>query len=404
MDLIASCYSSEDEERDESERNKECNDTSVTTKPAIADLASCVPSRTDTVSAKEQTVGYVSTRKRQRDSTTNNGTMPQNSDACSNLSSALISHPRTIGKYTQWMGHSKAAMNMQWHPTHANLLLSASLDGTVKVWDTFDGGHVAQHTLHTGPVRCAQWTTPTSVLSGSYDKQALHVDMESMKTIGQYTHKDSVTALRCHPTDNNLFVSGDAAKKVQLWDLRTNDKSVNQYTGAGGHILDVQFIKNGAELVASSDIVRRNAASQMLLVWETKSTIVRSNQVYLEPYTCTCIREHPWDHIFMAQSNANYIVIFNSNKPYKMNKHKRYESHSVDGYNVQFDISPEGTTVASGSSNGNVYFYNYHTSRIIKTRHIGSSPVLGVEWNPFTSSTIACSSWDGSITVFQSFT
>lgn len=396
MNLIAS-YSSEDEEEVSKKSNVDLRTAKIDSAATQTKLD--LPSPRASHTNMTQTIGYVSKRKRQRNATTGCDTVLENSDVSSNLSCALI-RPPGICKRTQWKGHSKAVMNIQWHPTHANLLASASLDGTVKIWD--GGCVVAQHGLHSGPVRCAQWTSPTSMISGGYDKRVIHTDFESMKTICQYTHNDSVTCLRYHPTDSNLFVSGDAAKNVQLWDLRTdNNKCVNQYVGAGGHILDVQFIKNGTELVASSDIVRRNAASQMLLVWETKSTIVRSNQIYLEPFTCTCIREHPWDHTFMAQSNANYIVIFNSNKPYKMNKHKRYESHSVDGYNVQFDISPEGTTVASGSADGCVYLYNYHTSKVTKTHRIGSSPVLALEWNPHLSHAIACSSCDGSISVFQ---
>ena len=47
-----------------------------------------------------------------------------------------------------------------------------------------------------------------------------------------------------------------------------------------------------------------------------------SNQVYLETYTCSCVRKHPKEDIFVAQSAANYIALFQSTKPYRMNRRK----------------------------------------------------------------------------------
>lgn len=47
-----------------------------------------------------------------------------------------------------------------------------------------------------------------------------------------------------------------------------------------------------------------------------------SNQVYLEAYSCTSLKAHPDQKHFLAQSNGNYIAIFSTQKPYKMNKKK----------------------------------------------------------------------------------
>jgi len=49
---------------------------------------------------------------------------------------------------------------------------------------------------------------------------------------------------------------------------------------------------------------------------------VMSNQVYQEVYTCPSLRVHPDGSHFIAQSTGNYIVVFSSEAPYKLNKHK----------------------------------------------------------------------------------
>ena len=249
-------------------------------------------------------------------------------------------------------------------------------------------------------VRTCCWASQTHVISSGYDRTALYTDLEVLKPVYTFKHEGAVSALRIHPTDPNMFFTGDSAKHVFAWDLQTN-KSVNSYAGAGGQILDLELLNDGKEIVASSDIVRKNVASQMMLVWEVSSTIVRSNQVYTEPYTCPCLHAHPWDKTFMAQSNGNYVIIFSSDRPYKLNKHKRFEGHSVEGNPLQFHLSPDGSLVCSASACGRLFFYDYSSSKLLRTVAVSSAPTVATSWHPSLHSTVACSSWDGMVYILQ---
>ena len=360
----------------------------------------------DSVHSREHQVthtlvkGYISKRKRPHTSDHVNPE-PSSPDKYTSLSSYLSNTTASTNQQRplQWIGHHRPIMSLDWHPFHPNLLLSSSLDSLIKVWDTTSKEQcIASHSFHTEAVQSAQWISPNHVISGGFDKSMIHTDIETMKVVRTMHFEGMVTALTKHPTDSNIFVTGDSLKNVQTWDLRIG-KASERYFGAGGQILDVAFINGGQELVASSDIVRKNAASQMLLVWETRSTIVRSHQIYCEPYTCVCLQSHPYDDIFVAQSNANYAVIFNSKRPYKMNKYKRFESHLVEGYKTQIDINSGGSVLASASADGKVYIYDYYSTRLRKTHSIGSSPTLAVQWHPTLSSILACSSWNGTIAI-----
>ena len=44
--------------------------------------------------------------------------------------------------------------------------------------------------------------------------------------------------------------------------------------------------------------------------------------MYIEGYTCTCVRKHPVENVFIAQSAAGYIASFESTKPYRLDVHK----------------------------------------------------------------------------------
>ena len=44
--------------------------------------------------------------------------------------------------------------------------------------------------------------------------------------------------------------------------------------------------------------------------------------MYIEGYTCTCVRKHPSENVFIAQSAAGYIAAFGSKKPYRLDVRK----------------------------------------------------------------------------------
>lgn len=350
--------------------------------------------------------GYVSKRRKtttkdSQDISTNYSTL--SSHLLETQHNTLTSHDRH--KPFVWKAHTKPILNIDWHPTIHHLLLSSSLDGHLKIWNTTSTNNCVSQLSFDSPLQVAKWADISHVLTGGMANTVHYIDMTTLGTITKSgVLEGSVTALSVHPTDHNMYVTGDTCKSVKLWDVRCGSKLVNLYSGAGGQILDIAFINNGHELVASSDIVRKNASSQMLLVWEYSSTLVQSRQIYCEPYTCPCIRSHLHESIFMAQSNADYIVLFSSKLPYKMNKWKRFESgHTVGGYRTQFDISCDGASVVSASSDGGVSVYDWKSTRLKKKHYIcpGSSrsPSIAVRCHPVSPLSVACSYWDGSITV-----
>ena len=337
------------------------------------------------------------------DSKTQLADILRESSGCSDHRSKPIPTSRPARRVScRLLKHTKPVLSLDWHPTNERLLLSASFDTSIVVWDALSSGRqpLAELRTHTGAVRTCRWVSGTHLISGGYDEIAMHTDMVTRSSVHTYKHDAVVSALALHPTDPNIFFTGDSAKHVRSWDTRTS-KCLNTYRGAGGMILDLELLNNGQEIVASSDIVRKNAASQMMLIWETSSTIVRSNQIYTEPYSCQSLHAHPWDKTFLAQSNGDYVVIFSTSKPYRLNRYKRFEGHSVRGNPLQFSISPDGMLVCSASACGSVFFYNYSTASLVKKVGVSSEPTIAVSCHPTLPSTLACSSWDGAVHILQ---
>ena len=295
--------------------------------------------------------------------------------------------------------HSKPVMSLDWHGSNSSLFLSCSLDGTSRLWDSAKQIH--RFSLHSGAaVSCGRWVTSSTIATGGYDKYLVLADVEKNDVIASFVHKDYVSALHVHPFDKNLIFSGDYGGNIFSWDQRTG-KNVKEYRGAGGRILDMTILQSANELLASSDIVCKNTSSHSLRVWQVDSAVAISHQIYPEPYTCPCVHVHPFKNEFYAQSNANYIVIFSSRKPYKCNKYKRFESHTVYGNRVEFDISPDGRLLCSASADGRVVFYDCDTVRPLKTLHVSDNCCVAVAWNHHESSMVAVSDWSGDITIVR---
>ena len=299
--------------------------------------------------------------------------------------------------YATFSLHSKPVLGLHWHPSDDRLLLSCSLDGTVRLWDTlWQKMCIATYTVQDVPMKTAAWVTSTAVICAGYDNCAFHADVVSGRILSRLKHDDYVTAVAVHPEDSNSLLTGSSRSEILRWDLRCC-KEVSRYKGAGGQILDILFLKGGGQFVASSDIERKGSYGQTMTIWDYASGVALATQVYFEPYSCLCLRLHPTESVFLAQSNANYLIMFSSNKPYKMNKFKRFEGHVLDGYRVGFDVSNDGSIVCSASANGAVVFYDYSSTRTLISLPLATSSTLGVEWHPRLPSVVAVSSWNGHI-------
>ncbi len=78
-------------------------------------------------------------------------------------------------------GHSQGVNCVRWNPAESNLLLSASMDHVVSVWDTHKGGACTRRlTHHTEAVKDSRWSLCVSqVLSCGYDKTARLFNLET---------------------------------------------------------------------------------------------------------------------------------------------------------------------------------------------------------------------------------
>ncbi|KAL8144266.1 hypothetical protein V2J09_017298 [Rumex salicifolius] len=300
-------------------------------------------------------------------------------------------------------GHKKPVNSIQWSRNHAHLLASAGMDNSVCIWNVWSNGHKKARVLnyHNAAVKDVRWSQQGQfILSCGYDCASRLIDIEKGVEAQSFIDDQAVTAIKFHPGNSNLFLSGGLKGILKLWDIRAG-KTVHQYIRRLGPILDVEFMNDGTQFISSSDESRSNASENTIIVWNIDREVPLSNQVYAEAYTCPSIICHPSEPFFVAQSNGNYIAIFSTKHPFRLDKYKRFESHGVFGFPIKSDFSLDGKILVSGSAEGSIYLYDVKSSKLIKKVNAFNEACVDVAFHPLLPNVIASCSWGGDISVFE---
>lgn len=300
-------------------------------------------------------------------------------------------------------GHRGPVNSLQWCPVPqlSHLLLSASTDKTLQVWDGVESGRSLRvSTCHSGAVRDACWTPcGRRVLSGSFDCTAVITDVETGQPTVTVDTGFRVMCVTLVPGRPDVFLCGGNSPAVKAWDSRCC-KVVRVFSAGIQQTLALLFLRGGSVFISSSDCVSRDSADRTLMVWDFQTTARLSNQIYQERYTCPSLALHPLEDSFLAQTNGNYVALFSTQRPFRMNKRRRYEGHKVEGYAVQCSVSADGSLVSSGSSTGCAHFYDYHTAVPLHSLQAHSQPCLCISQHALLPATVATADWAGEVKVW----
>lgn len=122
--------------------------------------------------------------------------------------------------------HSGTVNRLCWHPfpqIHPELLLSASQDSSIKLWDTRTGKSTDTIRPQSSAVRdaCFSLHNATRFVS-AHDDGRVHVwDMRSTRfpVCSVLAHNGPVLSLALHPTEAGVFASGGRDKMINIWSI-----------------------------------------------------------------------------------------------------------------------------------------------------------------------------------------
>lgn len=143
------------------------------------------------------------------------------------------------GKFTPddrpFTGHEGSVEDLQWSPTERHVFASASSDGTVKIWDTRSKSRKPQISVpvSTSDVNVISWSQQNAFLlaSGADDGTWACWDLRQWKPsagsatsapqpVASFTfHKEQITSIEWHPTDDSIVAVAAGDNTLTLWDL-----------------------------------------------------------------------------------------------------------------------------------------------------------------------------------------
>jgi len=261
-----------------------------------------------------------------------------------------------------YRGHSGPVTSVAWSPDGKHIA-SASVDGTVQVWDAttgsdaliFRGGSAlvtyyidSSRTSNPVPVWSVAWSPDGKYIASAGQDHAVHVweAIEGGRTHVTYNgHSDDVDSAKWSP-DGTHIASGSADRTVQVWDALHGGRALVTHSGYSAPVKSVAWSPSGTRIVAGS----------------------RDGTVRL------------WD----ATNGGRSLLTYNGH----------YDAVNVVAW------SPDGTRIASASDDHTVQVWD-PTSGITLITYNGHSDIVNpVAWSP-DSKGIASGSWDYTVQVWD---
>ncbi|MDI1490965.1 MAG: hypothetical protein OHK93_002170 [Ramalina farinacea] len=304
-------------------------------------------------------------------------------------------HPKKL--VHTWKHGSKPITAIRFFPKTAHLLLSASADAKIKIFDVYREQELLRtYSGHTKALTDAEFSpTGERMLSSALDRYMKVWDVET----GTCTYRCKTGAIphviRFNPSAPHEFLGGMSDKKIVQFDTRVppgSDNSMTQeYDHHLGPINTITFVDEDRRFITTSD-------DKSLRAWDINIPV--PIKFIAEPYMYALTRAalHPSGKHALFQSGDNQIVVYAAGDRFRQNRKKSFRGHNTSGYAVDLDVSPDGGLVASGDSGGFVCFWDWKSCKMFhKIKASADGAVTCLRWNPQTTSRVATAGTDGTI-------
>lgn len=292
-----------------------------------------------------------------------------------------------------WSGHTKGIAAIRWFPRSAHLLLSASMDCRIKLWEVYNERRcVRTYYGHRQAVRDINFNNcGKQFLSAAYDRYIKLWDTETGRVISRFTSRKIPYCVKFNPDKNkqHLFVAGTSDKKIICWDIRSGD-IVQEYDRHLGAVNTITFVDEHRRFVTTSD-------DKSLRVWEWDIPVDMKYIADPTMHSMPAVTPAPNGKWLACQSMDNKIVIFSALNRFKMNRKKTFTGHMVAGYACTLDFSPDMSYLVSGDADGKCYIWDWKTTKLYKKWKAHDNVCINVLWHPHEPSKLVTAGWDGVI-------
>ena len=131
-------------------------------------------------------------------------------------------------------------------------IVTASADGTARLWDARTGEPIGKTLRQDGPVRAATFdATGERVVTASDDKTARIWDARTGEPIGRTLHHDGPVLAATFDANGERVITASEDKTARIWNARTGEP-VGQPLQHNGSVTSAAFSPDGTRIVTAS--------------------------------------------------------------------------------------------------------------------------------------------------------
>ncbi len=280
---------------------------------------------------------------------------------------------------SQLTDHQNIVLAVCFAPS-GELLASAGYDRKIRLWSTQDWRPRGILEGHTAAVRCLAFMPNSKRLLSAGDDHSIRVwDLEEAREqIALPGHHDSVLALAVSP-DGEQFASASSDGTIRIWD---GDKgpSTATLTSPAGSRHGLVYLRDGF-LLAASDPMKLAAWRQTGAAWT-----VSSHQLFNAPRS---LAYSPKDNLLAIGCEDHSILLWD---PQSQQERIVLRGHAGRVLSVTF--SPDGQLLASAGFDGILKLWDVHASGAAASQTAPTTPVESAHRPAASTRTVARSSGD----------
>lgn len=291
--------------------------------------------------------------------------------------------------------HTSSVTNVEMFPVYGHMVLSCSLDSTIKIWSlSGDRQCIQTYMGHKQGVRdCSFLRTGFRFTSACYGKRLKLWDTEKGFISGAIL--DSIPSQiinnRSDGHEEECIVSLSDGRAVH-YDFRVNGekKPVREYRYHTAAMLSATFLPGSKYFITSGE-------DSALVMWETglDKPVSVLKDLWMKPISA--LVAHPRDPYVCGQMQTGEIVVFKTSPTFSCYQNRSFVGHNAQSFPCRMTISPDGSFIASGDSEGKLFIWEWKSAILKKTFDIHSQVLIRADWSPYNPSQIITASYDNSL-------
>ena len=293
-------------------------------------------------------------------------------------------------------GHTKGVQSIEYFPEYGHVLLSASMDGTCKIWDCHQSFQLLRtYSGHSEGIRSMKFNNNgRQFITSAFDRYVRTWDTETGQCLGTFTNRKMGYCVKYYPRDDNIFLVTSSDNRIYQWDQRSGSicQVYNYHLQPCNYLT---FVDDDKKFISTSD-------DKKVLVWEYDIPVPIKYIQDPEMHSIPTLTNHPTQSFVAGQSMDNKVVVFSSGEKIKPIRKKTFRGHNNSGYACQIGFSLNGKFIFSGDGFGQLYFWDWKSGKIYRKfeAHTGG-PCMAAVWHPLHANRVASCGWDGFIKIWE---